>query len=460
MMLRRFLPVVGSFRRVAVKAAAMLLAVLLVVSANAEDWPAWRGADGSGVTTDKNLPLEWTDTENVLWHIELPDRGNSTPIVVNDAVVLTQAISETNRRTVMVFNADDGKLRWQKGVTYSEAEASHRDNPYCAASPASDGQRIVAWFGSAGLYCYDFQGKELWHRDFGKQLHMWGNAASPVFHKDLCILTFGPGEREFLVAVDKRSGKTVWKVEGLSDEEEAKLIEPGTDGEAGKRRTEDEKAGGPLPRAEAQRGAWGTPLLLNVAGQDELIVSYPRRLVAYDPNNGEELWTCRGLGPLVYSSPIAGEDSVVILSGYYGASMAVRPGGRGDVTETHRIWHTPRSPKTWLSSGIVHGGHMYVLDMQGIAYCLDLATGETVWSERLRGKNGNNASWSSLIRAGELIYATNRSGDTFVFRAQKEFELLATNAVNEPSDSSLVPSGGRFYYRTHEGLWCLGKKQP
>lgn len=457
-MSRHFLIGACLFRRVVAHLAVILVFVTLAVAADAGDWLAWRGAAGDGVTADTKLPLEWTPEKNVVWHIDLPDRGNSTPIVVGGLVVLTQAITEGDRRTVMAFNAADGKLRWQKGVTYSEAEASHRDNPFCAASPASDGERIAAWFGSAGLYCYDLKGNELWNRDFGKQQHMWGNAASPVFYKNLCILSFGPGEREFLVAVDKRDGRTVWQVDGLTAEEEAKIVVPGTEGNAGKRPADADEESSPPPRAEAQRGAWGTPLLLRVDGHDELIVSYPRRLAAYDPQTGRELWTCRGLGPLVYSSPIAGENSVVILGGYYGASMAVRPGGRGDVTETHRIWHTPRSAKTWLSSGIILNGHIYLLDMQGVAYCLKLETGEVVWKERLRGKNGDNASWSSLIRAGDRIFATNRSGDAFVFRAKPEFELLAENAVNEPSDSSLVPSAGRFYFRTHKGLWCLGEK--
>jgi len=451
------------FRRLLLGKAGLLLSVVaasLAASALAEDWPAWRGADGTGVTADKALPLEWSEEENVIWKIDLPDRGNSTPIVIDDVVILTQAITETNRRTVMVLDAKDGSLRWQRGVTYSEEEASHRDNPYCASSPVSDGERIVAWFGSAGLYCYDFQGERLWSRDLGKQAHMWGNAASPVLYKDLCILSFGPGERETLIAVDKNTGDTVWEVEGLSEEEEAKLIEPGTDGNATDRRSEEQKAAGPASRVDLQRGAWGTPLLVRANGQDELVVSYPRRLVGYDPSNGKELWTCRGLGPLVYSSPIAGENTVVILGGYYGASMAVRPGGRGDVTETHRVWHTPRSAKTWLSSGIIFNGHIYLLDMGGIAHCLDRETGQTVWSKRLQGDSGDNASWSSLVRAGDRIYASNRSGDAFVFRADPEFELLASSSVKQRSDSSLVPADGRFYFRTHEGLWCLGQQEP
>jgi len=206
-------------RFVSCRSLLMILVALVAFAASpllAEDWPAWRGAAGDGVVADAKLPLKWSDTENVLWHIELPDRGNSTPIVIDGLVILTQAVDATKQRSTMAFQADNGELVWKKGVTYSEDETSHRDNPYCAASPVSDGDRVFSWYGSAGLYCYDMKGKELWRRDLGKQKHMWGNAASPVLYKDLCILSFGPGEREFLLAVDKKTGKTVWQIEGLN----------------------------------------------------------------------------------------------------------------------------------------------------------------------------------------------------------------------------------------------------
>jgi len=177
----------------------------------AANWPAWRGPDGNGVSPEKNLPLKWSTNENVRWRAALPERGNSSPIVWGDRVFVTQAISSENRRTVMCFDRANGKALWQAGVSYSESEPTQSNNGYCSASPVTDGERVIAWFGSAGLYCYDFAGKELWHRDLGKLSHMHGNASSPILVGDLCVLHVGPGQNARLLAVNKRTGETVWE---------------------------------------------------------------------------------------------------------------------------------------------------------------------------------------------------------------------------------------------------------
>lgn len=180
-------------------------------SAIAANWSGWRGSEGTGITAEKDLPLKWTTTENVRWRVDLPERGNSSPIVWEDRVFVTQAVTTENRRTLMCFDRANGKLLWQSGVTYTEREPTQRDNPFCSATPVTDGERVIASFGSAGLYCYDFAGKELWHRDVGKMNHMFGNAASPVLAGELCILNFGPDEKARLIAVQKRTGQTVWE---------------------------------------------------------------------------------------------------------------------------------------------------------------------------------------------------------------------------------------------------------
>src|SRR5688572_27961779 len=180
---------------------------------SAANWPAWRGPEGTGVSAEKDLPLRWSTNENVRWRVALPDRGNSTPIVWGNRVFITQAVEKEGRRTLICFDRATGRQLWLQGPTYTENDPTHSTNPQCAASPVTDGERIIASFGSAGLYCYDFEGKELWHRDLGKQIHIWGNGSSPVLHGNACFLNFGPGERTFLIAVDKRTGKELWKVE-------------------------------------------------------------------------------------------------------------------------------------------------------------------------------------------------------------------------------------------------------
>ncbi len=190
------------------------MAFVLSSSANGEDWPAWRGPLGTGVSAERSPPMRWNgaESQNICWRTQLPDRGNSTPVVCGNRVFVTQAIEKDQRRTVMCFSRSDGKLLWQSGINVKEREPTNSQNPYCSASPVTDGERVIASFGSAGLYCYDMDGTEQWHRELG-QVDSWhGSGASPVIYHDLCILNFGPGTNAVLVACNKRTGEIVWKV--------------------------------------------------------------------------------------------------------------------------------------------------------------------------------------------------------------------------------------------------------
>src|SRR5687767_1706413 len=181
--------------------STLALVFLLPLSLPAANWPGWRGENGLGISPETTLPLKWSATENVLWKTPLPERGNSTPVVWKDKVFITQAVGE--RRTVMCFDRKSGKVLWQSGTSYGEKEETHETNPYCSASPVTDGERVIAWFGSAGVFCYDFNGKELWRKDLGKQSHTWGFASSPLIDGDLCVLYFGPGKGAALIGLDK-----------------------------------------------------------------------------------------------------------------------------------------------------------------------------------------------------------------------------------------------------------------
>src|SRR6516225_754306 len=189
------------------------LVVLAAMSGTitAANWPGFRGPTGDGISVETKLPLKWSATENVRWKTPLPDGGNSSPVVWGNRIFLTQAVDKGARRLVMCFDRADGKLLWQRETRYEEKEPTHADNPYCSATPVTDGTRVIASLGSAGLVCYDFSGKELWRHDVGKLEHIWGNASSPILYGDLAILWCGPGERQFLLAVRKISGATVWK---------------------------------------------------------------------------------------------------------------------------------------------------------------------------------------------------------------------------------------------------------
>jgi outer membrane protein assembly factor BamB len=417
-----------------------VLLPLLIAVASAANWPAWRGPLGTGICDEKNLPTQWSATENVKWRVALPERGNSTPVVWGERVFVTQPVGD--RRTLMCFHRADGRLLWQAGVATREKEPTHGTNPYCSASPVTDGERVIASFASDGLFCYDFDGKEQWRRtDLGRQIHIWGNGASPVIYGHLCFLNFGPGGTTYLLAVDKRTGKTVWK----RDEETGYGKPPTADVRGGK------------GAVATYIGSWTTPTLMKVEGNDQLLMSWPRRLAAYEPMTGKELWTCAGLNPLVYSSPIYENGIVVALGGFAGAAIAVRAGGSGDVTAARRLWHHPRSPQR-IGSGVVHDGHIYVHNDPGTAMCINLKTGETVWTERLQGA-GKGQNWSSVMLAGGHCYTITQGGDCFVFKASPKFELVSVNSLGEPSNSSIVPSNGDLFIRTQKALWCIGARR-
>ena len=391
----------------------------------AGDWPQWRGPEGTGISVEKNLPTVWGTNQNVCWKTPLPEPGNSTPVVWRNQVFITQAVK--NKRTVMCFDCANGKLQWQSGADAVDQEPTHQTNPYCSGSPVTDGERVIASFGSAGVYCYDFEGNELWHRDLGKQSHMWGVSSSPVLHGELCLLNFGPGERTFLIALNRKTGETIWQ--------------------------HDEPGG----RADKYIGSWSTPIVIQAGSREELIAPWPERVAAFDPKTGRELWTCRGLNPLVYTSPLYAEGIVVVMGGYNGSALAVKAGGSGDVTETNRLWHVPKT-KQRIGSGVISKGYIYILNDPGVAECFELRTGKLVWEERLNGPGAKADNWSSLVLAEDNLYAINQSGDGLVFKANPQFQVVSTDPLGELTRSSIAVSDGQLFIRTYKGLWCIGQR--
>lgn len=413
-----------------------LAAASFCLPVSAADWPAWRGPNGDGISPETKFPTSWSATRNVRWRVDLPDRGNATPIVAAGRVFVPQAIEADGRRLLLAFDRATGAKLWEAGTRFEGKEETHEANPYCAGSPVTDGDRVVVSFGSAGVFAYDLAGKELWRRDLGPQRHTWGNASSPVLHGPHVLLYHGPGPHARLVALDRQTGAIAW---------EHRLPEPvptvRTDGFRG--------------QAPGVVGSFATPILVRAGGRTEVVLSLPEVVRAWDPATGLELWHCAGLNPLVYLTPTFGEGLVFAAGGYFGSALAVRPGGEGDVTATHRVWHEERNRKGRLGSGVIQDGHVFLVNMDGMAECLELKTGRQVWLERLDGPGAANDTWSSMTLAGDLIYAVNQSGEVFVLRAAPKFELLATNSVGEHTNSSLAMSDGELFLRTWKGLWCL-----
>lgn len=401
----------------------------------AGDWPQWRGPQGDGTSDEKGLPIQWSTTENVAWKVALPEAGNSTPIVWKEHVFVTQPLTDENRRTLVCFDRRDGQLVWQAGTEWKASDPTHDTNPVCSPSPATDGERVIAWFGSAGLFCYDMEGNEVWKRDLGTQKHIWGYGSSPVIHGELCYLNFGPGERSFLIAVDKKTGETVWQHDEPINREgtsEAKF-------------------------ANADfYGSWSTPVFRTIGGREELVMTFPFRVCGLDPQTGRELWSSTGINPLIYTSPLISDDVIVAMGGFNGMTLALHGYLQGDVTKSHRLWRHPKT-KQRIGSGAIHDGYIFVHNDPGIAECFELKTGKLVWEKRLTGSGTKGTNWSSVMIADGLCYTITQGGDCFVFRAAPEFELVSTNPLGEASNSSIVPSNGQLFIRTHAHLWCIGK---
>jgi outer membrane protein assembly factor BamB len=206
-------------------------------------------------------------------------------------------------------------------------------------------------------------------------------------------------------------------------------------------------------------GSWSTPVTAKVGDTTQVLVSWPGRLAAHEPSTGREIWKCGGLNPLVYTSPLVDAGIAVAMGGFNGNSLAVRTGGSGDVTATHRLWHRERDRQR-IGSGVIHDGHVYILNDPGIAECIDLKSGRTVWEERLAGPAGSAPSWSSMVLAAGRLHATNQRGDTFILKAEPTFASLAVNPLGEGTNGSIAVSNGDLFIRTHRTLWCIGSHVP
>jgi outer membrane protein assembly factor BamB len=384
--------------------------------------------------------MEWSSEKNVLWKTPLPDRGNSTPVVWGSRVFLTQAIEETDERLVQCFDLKSGRKLWQAGTVYREEEKTHSQNPYCSASPVVDEERVIAVFGSAGIYCFDHERRELWKSQPGTQDYPWGSGSSPVLWKDLCIVYFGPGPDARLIAINKDNGELVWEWKEPDYRPERR-----TDGFRGNR--------------NGMICSYSSPLIVEHNGMDSILMLFPGYIRAFDPSSGGLLWESHGMNPLVYTSPVVSDGVVLGMGGYQGTTIATKipENTEGSTQTVEPLWIQERTSGRIGSAVISKDGLVFILNTPGIMECFDLLTGKVHWEERLPAAGPTRESWSSLVLSGDRIFAINQSGDTIIVKADKEFQVLAVNSIgNELTNSSPVIVGDRFLLRTHENLWCFG----
>lgn len=384
------------------------------------DWPRWRGPDGNGVSAESPLPLTWSATEHVAWRVAVPGEGASSPIVWGDDVFLTSSLDDGTRRLLHCFDRLSGRPRWQRELRDPNPEATSALTGHAAATPATDGRRVVVFMGNAGAAAFDLDGERLWHWSPGPFESELGFASSPILYRDLAILVCDhDGDRfrsfdSFLIALDARTGRTVWKT-----------------GRPGLGRS------------------WSTPILVPVDGRRELVVSAQDELRAYDPETGALLWQAKGTSGWVTPSPVYGNGLVIATSGKDGPTIAVRPGGRGDVTATRVAWRDERGGP-YVCSPLLYDGLVYVHDEQGRLLCREASDGRIVYRERLRGK-----FIASAVAGDGRIYLTNDEGTTFVLRAGRTFEVLAENRLDAEVLASPAVSGGSIFLRTRRELFCI-----
>jgi len=402
----------------------MMLAFLLCVTTlSAGDWPEFRGPGQQGHSDEKNLPVTWSETENVTWKTTIPGLGWSSPSIVGNRVWITTALDDGKSLKLLGLDADNGRIVTDVEVfTKDNPGKIHSKNSHASPSPTIEGDRIYLHFGRHGTACFTTAGDEVWKTQLEFE-HRHGPAGSPVLFRDLVILNCDGTDTQFVVALNKHTGKEVWK----------------------KLRSEDKDDPG--------RMAYSTPILIEVDGQPQLISSGGEWTIAYEPATGKELWRFRY--PKGYSNvprPVTGFGMTFVSSGYDNPVFyALKLGGKGDITETHVAWKLAKgAPRN--ASPILVGDEIYIVSDNGITTCLDAKSGEQHWQKRISG----DYSASPLYADGRL-YLLNEIGKTTVLAPGKEYNVLAENELPGRTLASISAAHGALFLRTDTALYRLQK---
>jgi outer membrane protein assembly factor BamB len=410
---------------------------ILTLSLGASDWPSWRGPAGNGVSDETNLPLKWSHTENVAWKLAMPSFSGSTPVIWGNRIFLNVADELHSKEAVTLHlwsvNRDTGTVVWQRPL--GGGNHQERKQNMSSPSPVTDGTSVWVMTGTGILKAFDFAGTELWARDIQKDYGRfglnWGYGSSPLLHGDSLYVQVLHGMRtddpSYLLRIEKATGKTVWRVERPTH---ARMESP---------------------------DAYTTPALVEYGGTTEIVLTGGDVVTGHDPATGKELWRASGLNPTndpnyrIVASPVTFGD-LIIAPTRERPMLALKAGGRGDVTTTARLWSFDAGPD--VPTPVTDGTFVYVINDRGIMACLDAKTGREHYSrQRLRP-----ATYSaSPVLADGRVYVTNEDGVTSVVKAGPQFQVLAENEFDDYTLSSPAISGGRMFFRTTKFLWAIGK---
>ncbi|MEW6125971.1 MAG: PQQ-binding-like beta-propeller repeat protein [Acidobacteriota bacterium] len=416
-------------------------------------WTGWRGADGQGISQETNFPTEWSETKNIQWKTAIPGAGHSSPIVWGNRIFLTSdtegevvpgakatihmlgkeefkhpdwaGADKKHTMRVICVDAVTGKILWQQ-VAYEGTvfDHRHRRNTYASPTAVTDGKLVYAYFGSEGIYAYDFTGRPIWKKSLGGIATLgMGVGTSPVLYENLVILQCDEdsGEKSFIVALDKKTGKEVWRV---------------------KRPVEV---------------SWSTPVLVKTATRLELITNGNEFAISYDPKTGKELWRIEGVKSNAIHVPLVGDGLVIVSAGYpEKRTIAIKLGADGDLTKTSNVLWKYEKGTAYCASPILYKGLVYLISDKGILTCVDAQSGKVIYEG---GRVPVPASFmASPVAFGDKILITSDDGDTFVVKAGPQHEIIRTNSVGEPVFATPALANGKIYIRGEKHLYCIANK--
>lgn len=435
-----------------------MLGFTVLGGAAQSNWPQFRGEHSLGVATNSKLPTTWSTTQNVAWKTSVPGFGWSSPVVWGDKIFVTSVVRDgeveppkkglyfggerptpaTNTQHWMVYGFDwtTGKRLWEKPVHAGLPSTSiHLKNTYASETPVTDGERVYAYFGNAGLFCLDLEGKEVWSQKWEsyKTRAGWGTAASPVRHGDRIFIVNDNEERSFMVALHKKTGEQLWRVE------------------------RDEKSN------------WATPFVWENAERTELVVPGRKRVRSYDLD-GKLLWEFGGMSSIVIPTPFAKAGLLYVCSGYVGDKnrpvFAIRPGAAGDIslkdgeTSNEFIAWCEKTAAPYNPSPLVYGDHFYVLFDFGFLSCRDASTGKEIYEKQRINLDGTSGFTASPWAYDNKIFCLSEDGDTFVFQAGPGYKLIGKNSLSEMCMATPAIARDSLILRTAANLYRIKNSEP
>jgi outer membrane protein assembly factor BamB len=385
----------------------------------AENWPGWRGPRGDGTSLEKNVPVHWSSTENIVWKVPIPGKGHASPIVWDNRIFVVTALEKQKQRILLCLEREKGKVLWQRVILESPLERKNALNSYASSTPVTDGEKVYVSFldrDKMFVAAYDFEGNKVWEVRPGVFSSIHGYCSSPVLWKDKVIVNGDHDGPAYIVALEQATGRTIWKT----------------------------------PRPNMTR-SYCAPVIYHIDGRNQMILSGSKCVASYDPDTGKQHWIIDGPTEQFVASLVYNGELLFMTCGFPDLFMqGIRPDGRGNVTDTHVVWQKDRDC-SYVPSPVAAGPYFLVVSDSGVATCLKAKTGETLWRQRLEGKHS-----PSLVVAAGLVYFLSDRGVMTVVRPGPQYEVVARNELGEQTRASPAISNGRMFLRGVENLYCIG----